>query len=104
VNGVVTLQSMRSALLPYVNMMHHNVLFARVVLTKDNLAIHIWHGDKKCCFCSNLENIQHLLFYSHVAKFLWRVVHFGIYMKQSSSINHVCLMTKWSGGKYKNGI
>ena len=43
-----------------------------VILTKDNLVRWNWNGSKHCCFCSSDETIQHLFFYCHVAKFLWR--------------------------------
>jgi hypothetical protein len=45
-------------------------LYKGVVLTKDNLVRRQWQGDKKCCFCSSGESIQHLLFDCHFAKFM----------------------------------
>jgi hypothetical protein len=45
-------------------------LYKGVILTKDNLARRQWQGDKKCCFCSSEESIQHLLFDCPFAKFV----------------------------------
>jgi hypothetical protein len=42
-----------------------------VILTKDNLVRRQWQGDRKCCFCSSNETIQHLFFDCHFAKFMW---------------------------------
>ena len=33
-----------------------------IILTKDNLVRRNWHGNEKCCYCSNNETIQHLFF------------------------------------------
>lgn len=41
----------------------------RVTLTKDNLLKRNRKGDRRCCFCSSAETIQHLFFNCHVAKF-----------------------------------
>jgi hypothetical protein len=46
-------------------------LYKGVILTKDNLARRQWQGDRKCCFCSSQESIQHLFFDCHFAKFVW---------------------------------
>jgi hypothetical protein len=35
-------------------------LYKGVTLIKDNLAWRQWQGDRKCCFCSSNESIQHL--------------------------------------------
>jgi hypothetical protein len=45
-----------------------------VVLTKDNLVRWDWRGSNLCVFGSQIEMIQHLFFYYHFAKFLWRAV------------------------------
>jgi hypothetical protein len=45
-------------------------LYKGVVLTKDNLARQQWQRDRKCCFCSFDESIQHLFFDCHLAKFM----------------------------------
>ena len=50
-------------------------LYKGVVLTKNNLARRQWQGDRKCCFYSSDESIQHLFFDYHFAKFVWRIVH-----------------------------
>jgi hypothetical protein len=49
-------------------------LYKGVVLTKDNLVRRQWQEDRKCCFCSSNESIQHLLFDCLYAKFMWRIV------------------------------
>lgn len=48
----------------------------KVVLTKDNLAKRNWNGS--ICFCLHEDNIHHLFFECHVAKFLWRIVFISI--------------------------
>lgn len=55
-------------------------LYKGVVLIKDNLARRNWDGNKQCCFCMAHENIEHLFFSCHMARFLWNIVHitFGI--------------------------
>jgi hypothetical protein len=45
-----------------------------VVLMKDNLARRNWEGNRFCAFCANHESIQHLFFYCHFARFIWRAV------------------------------
>jgi len=46
-----------------------------VFFIKDNLSKRNWNGDTSCCFCSELETIQHLFLESTYAKFLLRAVH-----------------------------
>ena len=60
-----------------------------VILTKDNLIRRNWNGNKLCCFCSSDETIQHLFFDCHVAKFLWRVVHYTFDLSPPQSITHL---------------
>ena len=60
-----------------------------VILTKDNLARRNSNGSKLCCFCSKLENIQHLFFERHYAKALWHAVHFVLGIKPPQNINHL---------------
>ena len=73
----------------------------RVVLTKDNLAKRNWNGSKAC---STPETIQHLIFYCHYARFLWRAVFvlFGIFPPRN--MNH--LFNSWSklGGSNHNDL
>jgi hypothetical protein len=45
-------------------------LYKGVILTKDNLVRRQWQRDRKCCFCSSNESIQHLFFDCHFAKFV----------------------------------
>jgi hypothetical protein len=37
-------------------------LHKRVILTKDNLAKHNWHGNTTCVLCHHDETIKHLFF------------------------------------------
>jgi len=60
-----------------------------VILTKDNLIRRNWNGNKLCFFCSSDETIQHLFFTYHVAKFLWRVVHYAFDLSPPQSITHL---------------
>jgi hypothetical protein len=49
-------------------------LYKGLILTKDNLTWWQCQGDRKCCFCSLNESIQHLLFDCQFAKFIWRII------------------------------
>jgi hypothetical protein len=64
-------------------------LYKGVILTKDNLARRQWQGDRKCCFCSSNESIQHLFFNCHVAKFIWRIVHVSFNLSLSISVHNI---------------
>ena len=46
-------------------------LYKEVMLTKDKLVRRQWQEDRKCCFYSSDESIQHLFFDCHFAKFVW---------------------------------
>jgi hypothetical protein len=79
-------------------------LFKGVILTKDNFVRRLWQGDRKCCFCSSDESIQHLFFDCHFAKFMWRIVHVFFKLLPPTSVNN--LFTDWLDGinrklKYK---
>jgi hypothetical protein len=41
------------------------------ILTKDNLIKRNWRGNKSCAFCSQDENVQHLMFDCPMAKYVW---------------------------------
>ena len=71
-------------------------LYKGVILTKDNLARRQWQGDRKCCFCSLNESIQHLLFDRHYAKFMWRIVHVSFNLIPPTSVHD--LFTGWLDG------
>jgi hypothetical protein len=71
-------------------------LYKGVILTKDNLARQRWQGDRKCCFYSSDETIQHLLFDYHYAKFIWRTVYISFNLKPPTSIHN--LFTCWMEG------
>jgi hypothetical protein len=45
-----------------------------VVLTKDNWAKRNWQGSVLCCFCHNVEIIQHLFFKCPFARVIWSIV------------------------------
>jgi hypothetical protein len=63
-------------------------LIRGVVLTKDNLLRHNWHGDRKCAFCYSDETIQHLFFDSHYAQFMWRLVFWSLGINHPRSVSH----------------
>jgi len=71
-------------------------LYKRVVLTKDNLARRQWQEDRKCCFCSSDESIQHLFFNCHFARFVWRTVHISFNLIPPTSVHN--LFTSWLHG------
>jgi hypothetical protein len=64
-----------------------------VTLTKDNLVRRNWMGNTKCVFCDCEENIQHLFFDCHYAKFLWRALQFTFNIQSPMSIND--MFTNW---------
>jgi hypothetical protein len=72
------------------------VLKREVVLTKDNLAMRNWNGGKQCVLCSQTEMIQHLFFYCHFARFLWRAVQVTFNIDISTSVVH--LFNNWAIG------
>jgi hypothetical protein len=63
-------------------------LIRGVVLTKDNLLRHNWHGDRKCAFYHSDESIQHLFFAWHYAQFMWRLVFWSLGFNQPRSVRH----------------
>jgi hypothetical protein len=45
------------------------------ILTRDILIRRGWKGkDSRCCFCDELETIDHLFFECRLARFVWGVV------------------------------
>ena len=60
-----------------------------VILTKDNLVREHWHGNEKCCYCSNNETIQHLFFECHMARLIWRVIHTTFGLKKPNNVIHM---------------
>jgi hypothetical protein len=68
-------------------------LYKGVILTKDNLARRQWQGDRKCCFCSSEESIQHLLFDCQFAKFVCRTIQVSFNLLPPTSIHN--LFTDW---------
>jgi hypothetical protein len=71
-------------------------LYKGVILTKDNLARRQWQGDRKCCFYSSNESIQHLLFDCHYVKFMWKIVHVSLNLIPPTSVHN--LFTGWLEG------
>jgi len=62
------------AKLPYKIKIFLWLLEKGVILTKDNLIKRKWVGDPSCYFCSDNENINHLLFCCPVAKVIWGII------------------------------
>jgi hypothetical protein len=58
-----------------------------VSLTKDNLVCQNWTGNTKSAFCVCEENIQHLFFDCHYAKFLRRALQITFNIQCPMSIN-----------------
>ena len=71
-------------------------LYKGVILTKYNLARRQCQRDRKCCFCSSNESIQHLLFDCHFAKFIWRIVHVFFNLSLPTSVHNI--FTGWLEG------
>lgn len=57
-----------------------------VILIKDNLVKRKWNGCTKCCFCSEEENIQHLFFECHMARWDWNAVNISFGFQPPSSM------------------
>jgi hypothetical protein len=64
-------------------------LYKGVILTKDNLARWQCQRDRKCCFRSSDESIQHLFFDCHFAKFMWRIIHVSFNLIPPTSIHNL---------------
>jgi hypothetical protein len=74
-------------------------LYKGIILTKDNLAKRQWQGDKKCCFCSSEEFIQHLLFDCPFVKFVWRTIHISFNLTSPTSVHN--MFTDWLHGFHR---
>jgi hypothetical protein len=46
----------------------------KVVLTRDNLKRKNWPRDPSCCFCPQIETVDHLFFTCPVARVTWGIV------------------------------
>lgn len=66
------------------------LLHQGVILTKNNLARRKWHGNKKYCYCSYNETIQHIFFECHMARLIWRIIHTALVC-----INLIMLFIVW---------
>ena len=53
---------------------------------QDNLVKRKWNGCTKCCFCSEEENIQHLFFQCHMARWVWNAVSISFGFQPPSSM------------------
>jgi hypothetical protein len=60
-----------------------------VVVTKDNLTRRNWNGNKLCMFYSNSEFIQHLFFDCHFTRFMWRAVKVTFNIDTPMSVAHL---------------
>jgi hypothetical protein len=60
-----------------------------VTLTKDNLVRRNWTRNTKCVYCTCDKTIQHLFFYCHYAKFLWRALQFTFGIQRIANINDI---------------
>jgi hypothetical protein len=111
-NGLFSVKSMYRAILEVQAMPYNNLiwklklplkikvflwyLYKGVILTKDNLARRRWQADRKCCFCSSDETIQHLFFDCHFAKFVWQTIQVSFNLIPPTSIHD--LFTGWLQG------
>ena len=68
-----------------------------VILTKDNLAKHNWHGSKKCVFCTHDESIKHLFFQCEFARSIWSAVQIGSTLYPPRSVANIF-------GNWLNGV
>lgn len=60
-----------------------------VILTKNNLAKHNWHGNKSCCFCHKPEIIKHLFFEYRFARRVWGVIFLAFGISPPSSVSNM---------------
>jgi hypothetical protein len=65
------------------------LLYREAILTNDNLIKRNWYENSMCCFCNNLETIQHLFFDCVLAKFLWGVIQLTFGLTKPHNIKHV---------------
>jgi hypothetical protein len=77
-------------------------LHRKVILTKDNLLKHNWHGNPTCVFCDKAESIQHLFFDCPMAKIVWRLVHMTFGLPPPKSIAN--LFANWLSNLNKNDV
>jgi hypothetical protein len=90
-NGSFSVQSMYKALIQPIQPVFNNKLIWKlriplktnvfawylrrgVILTKDNLAKHNWHGSTKCVFCHEQETIKHLFFHCRFVRSIWSII------------------------------
>ena len=64
-------------------------MYRKVLLTKDNLAKRNWKGSQKCCFCDQVETIQHLFIMCPFAKMVWRIVHMAFNLTPPTNITNL---------------
>jgi hypothetical protein len=64
-------------------------LHLKVILTKDNLTKRNWIGKETCCFCDNMESIQHLFFECPFAKIIWRIIHMTFYLTPPKNVTNL---------------
>ena len=60
-----------------------------VVLTKDNLARHNWHGSKKCSFCTHDETIKQLFFQYRFGRSTWPVIQIASNLYPPKSVANI---------------
>jgi hypothetical protein len=60
-----------------------------VILTKDDLSKHNWHGSTKCVFCHQHETIKHLFFQCHFARSIWSVIQVALTLYPSQSNTNI---------------
>ena len=64
------------------------------ILKKDNLARRGWTRSKQCHLCGHDESVEHLVFQCSLARLIWQVVIFALYLGRPPD-GATDLMTTW---------
>ena len=67
-----------------------------VILTKDNLVKHNWHGSKKCVFCQHDETITHLFFQCEFGRSIWSAVQIDSTLQPPRTVTNI--FSNWLNG------
>jgi hypothetical protein len=64
--------------------LHHGV-----ILTKDNLVKHNWHGSTQCVFCHHDETINHLFIQCRFARSIWSLIQVASRLYPPTSVANI---------------
>jgi hypothetical protein len=73
-------------------------VFHNKLQVSGNLVKRGWKGNKGCCLCASVENIDHLFFKCHLAKFVWGLL-MNVFSLESCPASLEILSVTWLQGK-----